>query len=166
MPVPSIFYGRHGAKRSVKYGAAKYCPICPCSSPCQCTSRGKSIISKTSHDTKLLILLQLNTNADKMGIMGNHTMIISNIWLCGFNQVAKQIYGTPKPWHILPLNVLTTVNVILLTIFHRLYPEYEYIYIYIYALLGLNELKCQATLPSIMTWHWSGCKPLSETKMT
>ena len=41
------------------------------------------------HNPKLLLLLQLSTNADKMGIMGNNTRIISNRWLCGFNRLER-----------------------------------------------------------------------------
>ena len=44
---------------------------------------------RKSHNPKLLLLLQLSTNADKMGIMGNNTRIISNRWLCGFNRLER-----------------------------------------------------------------------------
>ena len=42
---------------------------------------------RKGHNPKLLLLLQLSTNADKMGIMGNNTRIISNRWLCGLNRL-------------------------------------------------------------------------------
>ena len=117
---------------------------------------------RKGHNRKLLLLLQLSTNADKMGIMCNNTRIISDIWLCGFNWLERNfverqsheiatrvslikdlttceipglILSTFVLLHvdftnyvlvcILPHYVLTTVNVILLTIFHGLYPEYE-----------------------------------------
>ena len=44
---------------------------------------------RKGHNPKLLLLLQLSTNADKMGIMGNNTRIISNRWLCGFNRLER-----------------------------------------------------------------------------
>ena len=44
---------------------------------------------RKGHNPKLLLLLQLSTNADKMGIMGNNTRIISNRWLDGFNRLER-----------------------------------------------------------------------------
>ena len=46
------------------------------------------------HNPKLLLLLQLSTNADKMGIMGNNTRIISNRWLCGFNRLERNFFDS------------------------------------------------------------------------
>ena len=44
---------------------------------------------RKGHNPKFLLLLQLSTNADKMGIMCNNTRIISDIWLCGFNRLER-----------------------------------------------------------------------------
>ena len=44
---------------------------------------------RKGHNPNLLLLLQLSTNTDKMGIMGNNTRIISNRWLCGFNRLER-----------------------------------------------------------------------------
>ena len=33
----------------------------------------------------------MSTNADKMGIMGNNTRIISNRWLCGFKRLERNL---------------------------------------------------------------------------
>ena len=44
---------------------------------------------RKGHNPKLLLLLQLSINADKMGIMGTNTRIISSKWLCGFNQLKR-----------------------------------------------------------------------------
>ena len=45
---------------------------------------------RKGHNPKLLLMLHLNNDTGKMETMGTNTRIVSNKWLCGFNQLKRK----------------------------------------------------------------------------
>ena len=98
MPVTSRVSVPHGAKRSVNCWDCQILPDLSLFPTLSCIPIEDQLCQRTDkmyngiwkgHNPKLLLLLQLITNADNMGIMGNMTRVISNRWLCGFNRLER-----------------------------------------------------------------------------